>query len=283
MPLPYYQNLSLSGTYCELNCPYCRGEYLKGMTDVSAPSRLRKVLKFFISKGVRGFLLSGGFNKSGYLIVTKDHLRVVSEIKKDFNVVFSIHLGLAPKELIDEVWASGIDFVDYEVPPSNTYLRLGKNLRGKKVGDYIQVMDYMTRYDEEFVVPHLVTGSSLSRPDEEQEVMKEISEVSDHILTVLVEIRGRGAKYDVNRIREDLMLARKLFREVSLGCMRPLQLKEYDEEWIKEGLLDRIASPKPSVVRRLGLDLIYSCCSVPERFLNLFPKKVNMLQESRNP
>ncbi|MCD6323855.1 MAG: hypothetical protein J7L55_01955 [Desulfurococcales archaeon] len=272
LPIPYYQNLSLSGTYCELNCPYCRGKYLKGMTDVSDPERMRKILKHFISRGVRGFLLSGGFNKSGYLIIKKEHLRVVAEIRKNYEVVFSIHLGLAPKELVDDVWAAGIDFIDYEVPPSNTYLRVGKNLPAKEVRDYIELMDYMLRYGEDFVVPHLVVASTLSKSEEELAVMREVSEVADRIITVLIEIRGKGSKYDVTRVGNALRLADRLFNEVSLGCMRPPSLKKYDEEWISEGLLDRIAVPHKSLIKKLGLEVVYSCCGVPQKLFNLFPK-----------
>jgi len=269
LPADNFLNLSISGTYCELNCPYCKGEYLRGMTDVSDPEMLKKVLNFYYSKGVRGYLISGGFNREGYLLLKKDHLRVIREFKKDKEVVFSIHLGLAPEELVEEVWSSGIDYVDFELPPSNKYVKYMKNLPGKELTDYLSLLQKLLDYSRSFAVPHLVIDSVMASQDEELSVMKAVSELRPTLFISLIEIRKTRNNFD--RVHEALKLARKLFRETSLGCMRPIRFKEYDRVFIEEGLLDRIAVPRPQLIRELKLPVIKACCGIPKDKFFLFP------------
>ncbi len=269
LPAENFLNLSISGTYCGLNCPYCRGKYLRGMTDVSDPERLKKVLNFYYIKGVRGYLISGGFNKEGYLLIKEDHLRVIREFRKDKEVVFSIHLGLAPEELIEEVWSSGIDYVDFELPPSNRYVRYMKNLPRKEVTDYLSLLQKLLDYSKGFAVPHLVIDSIMASQDEELSIMKAVSELRPTLFISLVEIRK--TRNNFGRVHEALKLARKLFKETSLGCMRPIKFKEHDKVFIKEGLLDRIAVPRPQLIRELRLPVIKACCGIPKNKFFLFP------------
>ncbi len=272
IPGNHYIPLTLSGTYCELNCPYCRGIYLKGMTDVSTPELLRKILKIQYERGVRGFLLSGGFNREGYLIISEEQLKTVAEFKKEHSdTVISIHLGLAPKKLVESVWSSNIDYVDYEVPPSNRYLRVMKNLPSKNVDDYIELLDFMLGLDRSFSVPHMVVDSITSTQEEEMRVMNLIAGLKPTQFTVLVEIRGNALPNRYERVRNTLKEARKLFQKVSLGCMRSPGFKIYDREWILEGLIDRIAVPRPALIKELKLPLVYACCGVPDDKLSLFP------------
>ncbi|RLG46584.1 MAG: radical SAM protein, partial [Thermoproteota archaeon] len=66
-------------------------------------------------------------------------------------------------------------------------------------------------------------------------------------------------------------LALRLFGgEVGIGCMRPPSLKdELDPAAVSMGV-DRIANPRPSLVRSAGLAVVDSCCSVPRELLRRF-------------
>ena len=269
IPGENFLSLSVSGTYCELNCPYCRGKYLRGMTDVSSPERLRRVLEFYYSKGARGYLISGGFNKEGYLLLKKDHLRVIKEFKKDKEVVFSIHLGLAPKELVNEVWSSGIDYVDFELPPSDKYVKYMKNLPRKGVNDYLNLLQELLDYSKEFAVPHLVIDSVMSRPEDELLVMKAVSELKPSLFISLIEIRE--SRNNFSRVHKALKIARRFFKETSLGCMRQIEFKKFDKVFIEERLIDRIAVPRPKLIRELGIPVIKACCGIPRSKFFLFP------------
>jgi len=270
IPGHYYPSLSVSGTRCELNCPYCKGKFLEGMPDVSDPKILMKVLETYYLQGARGFLLSGGFNKEGYLMINKEHLRVVRNFKKDHEVVISIHLGLAPRKLAEEAWESGIDFIDYEIPPSNSYIRVMKNIFNRDVEDYMKFLEYLNTLSREFAIPHIVLDSTLSTSKDEELIIWRLSTYKPPLIVALVEIRR--TPNNVERVHQALRIMRDLFTEVSLGCMRSPQFKKYDEKWISEGLIDRVAVPDPELVRK-ALPIVMSCCSIPRSKFYLFPQR----------
>lgn len=272
IPERYYVSLSVSGTACALNCPTCRGTYLKSMINVSTAERLWKVMSALYSSGTRGFLLSGGFTRDGYLMISHEHLHTISEFKKDHDVVVSVHLGLAPQDLVEEIWEHGVDFIDFEVPPSNTYLKIMKNLPNHEVSDYINLLEKLLAYERTFAVPHLILDSVASTLNDEVNVMERIASLNPHLFVSLVEIRP-GRNNDVNRVAAALRKAKSLFRETALGCMRHPKFKEFDALWIREGLVDRIATPKPGLIKALGLPLVKACCSIPKHKFYLFPRE----------
>ncbi|MCD6428509.1 MAG: radical SAM protein [Desulfurococcales archaeon] len=280
IPSNYYVSLSVSGTYCELMCPYCRGRYLTGMEDVSNPENLRKVMNLYYARGARGFLISGGFTRGGYLIISEAHLRVLREFKVSHDdVVISVHSGLMPKELLDKIWSAGIDFIDFEVPPSNDYLRKMKNLPRHSVSDYIEFIDYVTRYDRNFIVPHVVLHSRESTLSDELGVISELGKFKLRLLVALIEISDSSRlsashTFDIERVMMALRRSRRLFSEVALGCMRPLIFKaRYDELIIRENLADRIVNPRRNLILKYGLPVIYACCSIEKHHFKLFPSE----------
>ncbi len=280
IPSKYYLPLSLSGSYCELNCPFCRREFIKSMLNTSSPKVLKEVLERKYKEGSRGFLLSGGFNKYGYLIINKEHLRVVREFKKNHpDTVISIHLGLAPTYLIDLVWESEIDFIDYEVPPSDKYITSYKGIKGRNINDYLKILEYSINVGgKKFIAPHLILCSKYSTINDELSRVYEISMLSNGLLVVLVEIKlGSGSNVgfkDLPRTIRVLSEARRRFNLVSLGCMRPSVFRrKFDEEIIKLRLVDRVAVPSNRLINRMNCVVINACCSVSEEKLSLFPSK----------
>ncbi len=266
-----YLSLSVTGTYCELMCINCRGKYLKCMTDVSKPSRLEEVLSRYYEKGVRGFLISGGFNRYGYLMISKEHLGIIKKFKHEYGdgVVISIHLGLAPTSLIDEVWSSGIDYIDYEVPPSNRYIKIVKRL-SRSIADYLKNIEYCLGLDKHFIKPHIIIDSTYATSSDEEQVIREISNLTKDFLVILIEIR-KGLGHDLERIMRAFRIARRYFKVISLGCMRNPKIKKLvDRKLIDYGLINRIANPKEDIVRSYGLEVIDACCSIPDKYIRLF-------------
>jgi len=267
-----YVALSVTGTRCELRCRYCGGRYLRGMIDASNPFSFEKLLRKLYSLGVRGFLISGGFTKDGYLMISEEHLTSLKRFVRwaEDDVVVSAHLGLAPERLLMRAMDAGINVLDFEVPPSDRYLREVKRLgRDHSVGRYVSYVERcMREYGRESVAPHVVACSSSAKPEEEEEVIKELSTLNPYVMVVLFEIGG--GVLDMRRAEAVLTLSRKFFNEVSLGCMRPPQAKHVEVKWLARGLVDRVAVPRKDVVKSLGLDVIRACCSLPERFERLF-------------
>ena len=264
-----YVPLSVSGAVCYLSCKGCNATYLRGMIDVSNPEKLRLVLNELYRQGVRGYLLSGGYNKAGYLLIRNEHLKVVKDFLRDHEAVFSIHLGLAPRDLLHSVWSAGVDVIDFEMPPSNSYLKHVKGLIHHSVNDYLEFTAYIRdTYGKDFIAPHLILDSTYATLEEEQRMIKATARLDPYVFVALVEIRG--ANNDEGRIRDALRLARMSFREVALGCMRSPRFKALDEVWLREGLVDRIAVPKPELVRKYGLQVIRACCSLKPKYEHLF-------------
>jgi len=281
IPSKYYIPLSLSGQYCELNCPYCGGRFIRFMEDASTPSKLMNILSTNYMRGCRGFLLSGGFTKDGYLIISKEQLRIVKRFKKDHpDTVISIHLGVAPKELIEITWESGIDYIDFEVPPSNAFIKYYKRVKGKNVKHYIDTIEYaISLGGKDFLKPHIILNSKYSLISDELKMINELRNLGLNFLVLLIEIRNElrqvFSREDFQRFLKVLKEARRLFRTLSLGCMRPHSFRrKYDEVVIRLGLVDRVAIPYSRLLKKYNCEVIYSCCSVSNGKLYLFPKTI---------
>ncbi len=266
-----YVALSVTGTYCGLQCRYCGGRYLRGMIDASSPILFEKLIKNLYAHGVKGFLISGGFNRNGYLMISDEHLNVLKRFTKLVDdVVISAHLGLAPKDLLKRLMDSGVSLLDFEIPPSNRYLREVKGLGCKhSVAAYLNYLDYcMREYGRESIAPHLIACSASAEHGEEISVLEHLSSLKPYLIVILLEINGED--FNERRAEKVLRLSRRLFSEVSLGCMRPSKAKSVEARWISEGLVDRVAVPRRAVARFLGLKVVRACCSLPRRFEALF-------------
>ncbi len=272
IPGEHYVSLSLSGTACALNCEFCNREYLRSMIPAISPESLENVMAHLYRRGARGFLLSGGFTKEGYLMIKEEHLRAVARFKRDNDVVISMHTGLMPSRLLGKAWEAGIDFIDFEIPPSNEYLKRVKGLASKTVDDYLRKLDEILSYSRGWGVPHLILDSVASTPDNEVAIIEEVSERRPRLFVALVEIRPSPPN-NLDRVLKALGRARRAFREVSLGCMRSPKLKRLlDDIVVREGLVDRITSPPKEVIRRHRLPITWACCSIPKEAEHLFPR-----------
>ncbi len=272
IPGEHYVSLSLSGTACALNCEFCNRRYLRSMIPAVTPESLERVVRHLHEKGARGFLLSGGFTREGYLMIKEGHLRTMARLKKELGVVVSMHAGLMPSDMLGTAWEAGVDFIDFEVPPSDDYLKRVKRLGNKSVDDYLRKLDEVMSYSRDWGVPHLILDSVASTPEDEARVMEELSLRNPRLFVALVEIRPSPPN-NINRVIRTLRLAREMFREVSLGCMRSSRLKRVlDDTVVREGLVDRITNPPKEVVRAHKLPIIWACCSIPEETEHLFPR-----------
>ena len=266
IPEPKYIPVSITGAKCELNCLNCRGRYLKTMIPAKTPKRLKEVLLRHWLRGGYGALISGGFTRKGVLPISKEFIEVIKYVKKETNLLISIHTGLISKELILELYSADIDFIDFEVPPSNNFLRKVKNLMDHDVNMYIKTLQYMLTLRKDFAIPHIIIGNKYSTSNEELRVLEEISNLNPCMVTVLAEIHmHKGIEDLVTRVINSLKHLRSIFRgEVTLGCMRPFRFKYLiDKLIISEGLVDRIANPHPDAAKKFKLRTLNLCCSVP--------------------
>lgn len=273
IPSTKYIPVSITGFYCSLNCLNCGGKYLKTMFPAITPQNLYQFLLKHWELGGYGALISGGFNLKGYLPLSNEYLEVIRKIKKETNLILSVHSGLIPKHLTDKLYEIGIDFIDFEIPPSDYYLKSVRGLHEHKVKDYLDLFEYMLTLRHDFAVPHIVLGNTFSSLRDEINVLTNISRFKPDLITFLVEVHLHVKRSNLlERVERVLRLTKKIFKnEIALGCMRPFSLKNLiDDYLISKSYVDRIASPTSMIVKKYNLRILKLCCSVPRRYLNKF-------------
>ena len=270
--------ISITGLKCELMCKYCMGRYLRGMYTVETPLQLYKFVKKMYKRNVRGFLISGGFNRYGKLPY-KPFLEAFRRIKREMDVILSIHPGLVDKNDVKDLENSGIDIVDYEFIIDEEVIHNIMGLNADR-NDFIKSLYYLTNDTSMYVAPHISIGFKYGLIDREMEAFNIVKEFKPYIIILLIFIPTKNTPMDkysppkVNEIVDLFRKFRKNFREdLALGCMRPHFYKLLlDPLLIEEKLVDRIAVPDRKVIKKYGLKIVNVCCSLPK---NLYEKFIS--------
>lgn len=227
----------------------------------------KELVDYYYRAGARGFLVSGGFNKEGFLPISREYIDFLKEFKKERQVFLSVHLGLAPREIVDKA-LEAFDLIDYEVPPSAEFIRYGRGVKAS-LEDYVKILEYVSReYGEDRIAPHIVLNSPLASQSQELEVIGEVNLAHKRIMVLL--LHADNESVEEQRILTVARLSRSLFREVSLGCMRPRRLSGLVEKLIGDGYLDRAVNPGRSLTKKYRMRTISACCSIPRRAFRLF-------------
>ena len=272
-----YVSISLTGKSCDLMCKFCRGKYLRHMLHVYDPHQLYTLIRKLYREGVRGFLLSGGFTKEGKLPF-KAYLNVVREVKREFEVIFSIHPGLVNRDEARMLRKYGIDVVDFELTLDNYVIRDLMNLRSKSREDFEKSFEILVSEGPPYVAPHIGIGFNPSSLDKVMEAVDFVKAYDPYLIIFLIFIPDGGNKPDVklpfhdSEILNIFMKARYMLKNrIALGCMRPLYYKmKLDDELIDRELIDRVAMPLLKTLRKHHLQSINACCSLPDEYRHLF-------------
>ncbi|HDM92821.1 MAG TPA: hypothetical protein ENG69_05460 [Candidatus Korarchaeota archaeon] len=225
--------------------------------------------------GARGLLISGGSDQSGKLPVY-GVLDQVRRIKEDLGMYLSVHSGIVNCALASKLRTAGFDCVDYDLPPGEAAARL----RGFKYRDYLEGLYASLEAGPPEVVPHVMLGLPGVSLEDETNAIDEVSSLGLSTLVLLVFIPTEGTPFESmpppssSRVLPAIRHARRVFGgEISLGCMRPPLLKrKLDPDALEEGLVDRIAVPRPAEVERRDLEAVAACCAIPKSSLSLFPR-----------
>lgn len=263
--------VSISGGSCSLSCSYCNSTYIKSMDNAISPEEFHKLVKIKYSNGVRGFLISGGFDKNGELLNLKRILPVMKQLKKEYeDIIFNIHPGLVSKETIEEM-KEVVDIVDYEFAYSPRAYE-SKGIKRSR-DEYIKVLEYLIEYGPKYIVPHIILGFP---NDEVEESINLVSSFKPYLINFLVLIPTKGTLSEtfptpsVDSILKYVELGSKLMNgNVSIGCMRPYRIKDQlDSIVVERNLVKRIANPSRKIINKL--ELFDACCSLPEDYLDKF-------------
>lgn len=269
-----YVSISITGRQCSLMCEYCRGYYLRGMKSASTPKQLYDLVRQLYKEGVKGVLISGGFNKSGYLPV-EPYLPTIKQIKNEFDVVVSIHTGLVNEALATKLREAKIDVVDYELVIDDDVIRNVMHLYNKKGEDFIKAYEILHKYGPPYIIPHILIGANYGKITMEFDAVNAAITTNPEILVLLILNPTLGTPMqfteipDVDEVIELVRYVRRVFKgQISLGCMRPLSTKQVlDNKLCELGIIDRIVNPLRSTYDRFKLSIVNSCCSVPDELL----------------
>lgn len=272
IPRYKYKAITLTGTWCALNCSFCNKRYLRGMLSVT-PVTVEGVLVEMWRRGVKGALLSGGFRPDGTLPI-EPYVEKLREVKGKTGLLFSAHLGLVRDPGLLESLKGVVDVVDYEFTQSEEIVVGVRGFPKSYLNAYRESLQLIVDSGL-YVVPHVFAwypGMNLESLEAE---LRFLEDVGVEAVSLLVYIpQGSGVAVPAGKVVEALRLARSAFPgELYLGCMRPLQVKKLvDSVAVEEGLVDRVANPYPTVLRgqESGLELYDACCSIPSESLEVF-------------
>ena len=262
-PRARYKPLSLTGSWCELNCKFCGSRYIVNMIHVT-PSSFEETIRELYASGVRGVLLSGGFRRDGTLPI-EPYVNSLRSVKREYRLVVSAHLGLVTSRDKLRELRGLVDTVDYEFtlsPYIANYVRSYAFSAEKYAEALAKIAESGLR-----VVPHIYAW----HPGAEREVLKrEMRTVSDlgiNAVTLLVYIDPH-ASYEPRRLAEKVLSSVEYARsvchgELYMGCMRPGSIKPLvDPVLVEMGLVERVANPYYRVLREHPGELYDACCSV---------------------
>lgn len=265
--------VSVTGGFCELNCSHCGAKYIRSMLPAPGPRLPRLIERLHIRRGVRGFLLSGGWTREGVLPI-EEHLDAIAELRRRYGLVFNAHLGLETRRDVLLKAREALDLVDFEFTLSEW---MARGVRGLPWGAkrYLEALDAMLDAGL-YVVPHVF----LWHPGSSRELLEaELRALGDRgigVVNLLVYIPPEGdIDWGVAEMLPGLLrwVRSRWEGELYLGCMRPPAARRVlDPVAVGEGLVDRIANPSLAATRayRDRLEFYDSCCSVPADKLRLF-------------
>lgn len=264
--------ISVTGRACSLSCKHCAGRYLEGMIPAETPEDLLAVAEALAERGAGGFLLSGGTDQNGKVVIG-DFCEAIKNIKATTDLRINAHIGLTPSDEIPRLVASGIDSFSVDVYGSDATVREVLGL-GASSDDYFRVLEDLRSAGAGTVAPHICVGIHGGEMRGELEAISRLESHSPKVLVLISLIPTKGTEYASVRAPSDAAMltvirkARTTLPEtkIVLGCMRSKLDRGSEAAFVRAGL-DGIVLPAPSTVQQLEsegyiLKKRSVCCSI---------------------
>lgn len=241
------QPISITGKNCELKCKHCKGYYLEHM--VITPNI-----------NYESFLISGGFTKQGKLPINKNTVQLLKKLKKK-NKKINIHAGLVNEKDAKKL-AKYADAVSFNFLTNNKIIKTVYNLK-KTEKDFINSYKLIQKYCR--VVPHVLIGFG-----NELNSLKLLKEINCQEVTfIILNPIKLNRKIRIERIKKILDFAKKNFKKVNLGCLRPKKGTKLNRkiEQVSLKYVDLIVNPCKETVelakkRGYKIKIKKECCSL---------------------
>jgi len=253
---------------------------LRDMLHVKSPHELYELIKFLKNKyNILGVLISGGFDPHGFLPI-KPYMPVIREVKRDFDLIVSVHSGFVDDEYAMMLREGGVDIVDLNVHGPLTM----RDIVGLDVDWSFIEKSLKSIYfnGPDYVAPHILVGSYYGDVLEEEDVINLIKDFNPYILIFLSLVPIKGSSFEnITPVGVDVFY--RLFNyarhiipraELTLGCMR--LRGEYsisiEKALYNAKLVDRIVLPN-----YVKVDVMLPfCCSLPIELEDKLMCKLNI-------
>ncbi len=256
--------ISLTGTWCALNCAHCGGHYLKHMIPIwQVDERIKRATSC---------LISGGCDEAGRVPVTS-HLEEIRALRRGRKMNW--HVGLIEEADLLAILPY-VDVVSFDFVGDDETIREVYNL-DRGVEDYVRSYQLLRRYVKVF--PHITIGLRGGELGHERRALDILEGLGVEGLVFIVFIPTPGTRYadrqppPVEAVLDLLIEARLRFpdRPIHLGCMRPHgdYRARLDPLAVRAGV-NKIVSPAREAVRtaqELGLTIRrgWECCAIERK------------------
>lgn len=249
--------LSLSGTRCAWNCPYCGSHYLRGMRPAAA-------LDYAGLNRYASVLVSGGCTPRGK-VFTRKHLPVLKRLKAA-GLRINLHCGLvSARDILAFKPLAAVTSFDFIADPE--ILELNR-LKPKA---YLECLERLRA--QVTVIPHLMLGINRGRINSEYQALRLLSELQCPALTFLVFKPAPGTPWAgfpppaLESVERVLDYARDLMPHTPfyLGCMRPGgNYRERLDALALRYRFAKIVMPARSTLEQAGSEAIIrqECCAL---------------------
>lgn len=149
--------ISITGTFCELNCKHCRGKLLNTLLSAKDGTRLEKIAYSLVKKNARGILLTGGCDRNGKVPII-NFSKSIKKIKSTTDLIVIAHTGIGDinEEEALQLKDSGLDGIAIDVVGAKQTV---KNIYGLdiEVEEYIKTLQNIEKADLP-IFPHICIG-----------------------------------------------------------------------------------------------------------------------------
>jgi len=267
-----FPSVSVTGSYCSLDCKHCEARILRTMIPAQTPKDLIQICHHIKSRGGVGCLISGGCLPNGSVPIDR-FIDAIGEIKAELGLKIVAHTGLINLETAERMKEGGVDAVLIDIIGSDDTIREICYLNAS-TRDYEESLEALCKSGIPFV-PHVLVGLHYGKTVGELDALKMIARFSPSALILIAFFPVAGTVMEAVKppppedIIDVLVQARFMMPKVplALGCARPKGRHRVatDSAAVEAGV-NAIGFPAKEAIRKaesMELELSFSplCCS----------------------
>lgn len=216
-PADAVYSISITGTYCELECGHCSGRYLSEMKASTDPESLIEAMLKAKEGKAKCILISGGFTRDGRLPIA-GFIDALREGKRRTGLTLEVHSGVLPDKELDALADAGVDALLVDVIGDQETITdyLGGSW---KVEDYQRILK-SAKDKIPIIAPHILIGVSNGVIKGEFNAIDMVAEGRVDSLAMLTLMDQYGTP-GLDEVEKVMRYAREKVKvQLTLGCMR---------------------------------------------------------------